>query len=105
MTRWPAIAALGVMAGPVCLILGAALSPDPALHFAASETLLVAGVAALVVVLWWTGWTMLLVDHRRSASAAGAPTRAISRVNFVLALWFALLLGAGIYAARNFVPL
>ncbi len=113
MSRWPAIAALGVMAWPASFLIGAGFvgfveswkyghllrdtcepgraPSDEVKHCLTPVTALrpedawqVIGIILLALGLWWTGWYLQLRSARK---LAGAPS-ALPVSSLLLALWF-----------------
>jgi len=105
MKHWPAIAALGLMAGLVAFVIGAAFASDPGIVLTPQSRFQAFALAALFTGLWWTGWTLLLLAKRKERSNS-AGTRPLPLSNLALAIWFVVLTGLGTnYATHHFVPL
>ncbi|EJL25558.1 hypothetical protein PMI01_04277 [Caulobacter sp. AP07] len=101
MKRWPAIIALGLMAGPVVVAFvvgfgavfwdgyGPPGFSRTGLHRGAAPLALLIG--AVAVGLWWAGWLRFRRAPRRTAGVAPAPASQIP--SLILAIWFLALLG------------
>jgi hypothetical protein len=101
MKRWPAITALGLMAGPVVVALvigfgavfwdgyGPRQISRSGLHYGAAPIVFLIGIIA--TGLWWTGWLRLRRAPSRVSGAMPTPSSQIP--SLILAIWFLALLG------------